>query len=200
MKFIIRTIITVLLVGFSTSLFAQESNLDFKVGIAYPDAPDKVGLDTAIAFNLGLDKYFTIGAETGFGWIKWEDKDAAEMMGEITLAQVEKANAYSLPLLATATIRFADVMSSYGFMPYISGGAGYSWTWYDHPEFEDTFHGFTWQVTGGIIFKPGEGSAINVIIDAGYRGAGIENSDSYELDMSGFIARIGVSFPMGSTD
>lgn len=200
MKYMLKTVLTLMLIISGAALFAQQSSIDFKVGAGYPDAPDKVGLDSAITFNLGLDKYFTIGAEAGFDWVKWEDKDASQRFGSVTLTQVEKANAYSFPVLGIATIRFADALVSYGFMPFISGGAGYSWTRYDHPDFEDTFHGFTWQASGGIFFSPGEGSSINVILEAGYRGAGIENSDNYELDMSGVFGRLGVSFPVGSSD
>lgn len=54
------------------------------------------------------------------------------------------------------TIRLADMMEQYGFMPYITGGAGYSWTWYRNPAFKDRFEGFTWQALGGVQFKLGE--------------------------------------------
>lgn len=196
MKRLASAIFAVMILAFGSALYAQESSIDFKVGAGYPDAPGKVGLDTAVAFNLGLDKYFNLGLEAGFGWIQWEDKDAAATYPNLNITQVEKANLYSFPLLAVASIRFADVESSYGFMPFISGGAGYSWTKYSHPDVSDTFKGFTWQVFGGVVFSPGEGSMMKVIVEAGYRGADIEDADSYQLDMSGAFARLGVSFPL----
>lgn len=200
MKHIVSAIFTAMLLAFTTAVFAQTSSIDLKVGAGYPDAPSKVGFDSAIDLNLGLDKYFNLGLEAGFGWIQWEDNEFAQDAGNMTLTKVEKANLYSFPLLAVASIRFADVESDYGFLPFISGGAGYSWTTYDHPEFSDTFSGFTWQVSAGTVFSPGEGSAMNVILEIGYRGADIENEDSFQLDMSGVFGRIGVSFPLTAAE
>lgn len=181
---------------FSTALFAINSNLQVKAGAQFPDAPDKAGFDSAVTLNLGVDKYFTIGAETGFGWVRWKDKDSDVAAGYVDLNKVEKTNLYSLPALAVATIRFADLMESNGFMPYISAGAGYSWTWYDHPEFHDTFHGFTWQVSGGVQVKLGADSALSLVIEGGYKSAPVENSENLELDMSGAFARAGICFPL----
>ncbi|HQO39499.1 MAG TPA: outer membrane beta-barrel protein [Spirochaetota bacterium] len=200
MKHIVSAIVTAMLLAFSTALFAQASSIDLKAGIGYPDAPSKVGFDGAVAVNFGLDKYFNLGVEGGFGWIQWEDKDASVNYPNLNITQVEKANLYSFPLLAVAQIRFADVESDYGFLPFLAGGAGYSWTVYDHPDVSETFSGFTWQVSAGTVFSPGEGSAMKVMLEIGYRGADIENEDSYQLDMSGVFGRIGVSFPIGNVE
>jgi hypothetical protein len=198
MKHIVSAVFTAMLLALSTAVFAQQSSIDFKVGAGYPDAPGKVGFDSAITVNLGLDKYFNLGVEGGFGWIQWEDKDASVNYPNLNITKVEKANLYSFPLLAVAQIRFADVESDYGFLPFLAGGAGYSWTVYDHPEVSETFSGFTWQVSAGTVFSPGEGSSMKVILEIGYRGADIENEDSYQLDMSGVFGHIGVSFPLSA--
>ena len=196
MKRIASAIIAVMILGFGSALFAQESSIDVKLGAGYPDAPGKVGFDAAVDFNLGLDKFFNLGIETGFSWIQWKDEGFAQQAYDLPLAQVEKANLYSIPVLAIASVRFANVKESYGFMPFISGGAGYSWTFYNHPEFNDTFHGFTWQASAGSVFALGEGSALNVIVEIGYKGAAIQNSDDLELNMSGPFGRLGLSFPL----
>ena len=196
MKRLASAIIAVMILAFGSALYAQESSIDVKLGAGYPDAPGKVGFDSAIAFNLGLDKYFNLGLEAGFSWIQWKDEDGTLEFENMTGVQVEKANLYSFPLLAIASIRFADVESSYGFTPFINGGAGYSWTRYNHPDIKDTFHGFTWQVSAGSVFSLGEGSALDVIIEIGYRGAAVANSDDVELDMSGVFGRLGLSFPL----
>lgn len=197
MKKLICSIIMMTLVAFSTTLFAQDSNITVKAGIAYPDAPDKIGFDSAIGFNYGVDKYFTLGLETGFGWVKWKQKGTSQTIGGVTLTNVDKTNLYSLPLLATATVRLADMMGNYGVMPFATGGIGYSWTWFDKEEVPNkTFHGFTWQAMGGVAIKLGSDSDLQLIIEAGYRGAAVENSKNFELDMSGFVARAGVSFPL----
>lgn len=199
MKKLMYSIITMAFIVAATALYAQDSNFTVKAGASYPDAPDKVGFDSAAAFNLGVDKYFTLGVESGFGWVKWKESGNSTDLGNLNITSVEKTNLYSVPLLATATVRLADMMENYGVMPYITGGAGYSWTWFRHPDIKETFHGFTWQVMGGAAFRLGSDSDLQFVLEAGYRGAAIENSDSFELDMSGFAARAGVSFPLVRT-
>lgn len=198
MKKLIYSIIMMTLVAFSTTLFAQDSNITIKAGMAYPDAPDKVGFDSAIGFNYGIDRYFTLGLETGFGWVKWKQKGTSQTISGVTLSNVDKNNLYSLPLLATATVRLSDMMENYGVMPFATGGVGYSWTWFNTKTENQskTFHGFTWQAMGGAAIKLGYDSDIQFIIEAGYRGAEIENSKNFELNMSGFVARAGVSIPL----
>lgn len=92
----------------------------------------------------------------------------------------------------------------YGFMPYVTGGAGYSWAKFDNPDlpagFDDTFGGFTWQVVGGVSILLGADSNMMLIIEGGWRSAELENSDNVLLDMSGAIVRAGVSFPITSSD
>ncbi|MCL1834478.1 MAG: porin family protein [Leptospirales bacterium] len=195
-----KLFLTLTILAFSTALFAQTTSIHIKGGAQYPSDPDKIGLDSAITFNLGLDKYFTAGVESGFGWIKWKDKgNSIELPGGTPTTQVTKTNLYSLPLLAVATVRLADMMADYGFMPYITGGAGYSWTWYREPGYKSRFDGFTWQAVGGVEIKLGEGSGLALVIEGGYRGAAVENKDKIEVDMSGFIGRVGISVPLGAS-
>jgi len=191
-----KIFLTLAAIVFSTALFAQSTTLHVKGGVQYPSDPDKAGFDSAVTLNLGLDKYFTLGAESGFGWLKWRATTGTWKMG----SEIEKTNLYSLPLLAVATVRLADMMESYGFMPYATAGAGYSWTWYRHTEFKTRVDGFTWQAVGGVEIKFGADSELAFVVEAGYRGATIDNSKNQELDMSGFIGRIGVSIPLVSAD
>ena len=196
-----KIFLTLAAIVFSTALFAQSTTLHVKGGVQYPSDPEKVGFDSALTLNIGLDKYFTLGAETGFGWLKWKDNDGKIPTKAGSLSKVEKSNLYSLPLLAVATVRMADMMENYGFMPYLTGGAGYSWTWFRNSELKDLgiktrFDGFTWQAVAGVEIKFGADSDLAFIIEAGYRGAAVENSQSIELDMSGFIGRVGVSIPL----
>jgi len=194
-----KIFLTLTVIAFSTALFAQSTTVHIKGGVQYPSDPDKLGFDSALTLNLGLDKYFTLGAESGFGWLKWKGKSGSMNLGPVTGTLVEKSNLYSLPLLAVATVRLADMMEDYGFMPYATGGAGYSWTWLRNPDFKTKFDGFTWQVVGGIEIKLGTDSDLAFIIEAGYRNAAIENSNKIELDMSGFIGRVGISIPLVSS-
>jgi len=204
MKLFKRLTLTFVIVATATMLFAQESNINFKVGGQYPDAPNKAGLDTAISVNYGADKYFTIGAEGGFGWVKYKDEGDSTKIDDVALTSVDKTNIYSFPILAVATIRLADLKEQYGFMPFITGGAGWSWAKFDNPDLDDsfdaTFTGFTWQAVGGVAIKLGYDSNMTFTIEAGWRSAELENSDKIMLDMSGFIAHAGVSFPIGYSD
>ncbi len=204
MKLFSRLTLTLVIAAMATALFAQESNINLKLGGQYPDAPNKAGFDSAIDFNFGADKYFTIGAEAGFGWVKWKNEGDSTKIDNVQLTSVDKTNIYSFPLLAVATIRLADMKEQYGFMPYLSGGAGYSWVKFDNPDmptgFDKTFTGFTWQVLGGISFSPGSDSNMMVLIEGGWRSQDVENKDKLQLKMSGPVAHIGVSFPIGGSD
>ena len=195
MKTKILVIITMLV--FSVAGFAENSTLDVKGGIQYPKAPEKVGFDSAVTLNVGVDKYFTIGAETGFGMITWEKKVGESLLGTSTpLEKKTETNLYSLPLLAVAKIRAADMIGEYGFMPYVTGGAGYSWTWYTTPDDTTTFSGFTWEALAGVEVRLGSDSNLALVLEGGYRGAKVKDADDYELNMSGYIGRIGISFPL----
>jgi len=196
----IKLLIAFFMLTFSVSVFAINSTLDIKGGVQYPNAPGKVGLDSAATLNIGVDKYFTIGAESGFGWIQWTDKTSDVSLSKVSGAAVDKTNLYTLPLLAVATIRLADMMETYGFMPYVTGGAGYSWTWYRNPGYKDRFEGFTWQAMGGVKIKLGADSNLAVLLEGGYRYAPVQDSKNFEVKMSGPIARVGISFPIEPTE
>ena len=189
---------------FSVSVFALGSTLEVKGGVQYPSDLEKVGFDSAATLNIGVDKYFTFGAETGFGWLKWKDEAGDVGLGNFTVTESTTNNLYTLPLLAVARIRMADMMESNGFMPYVSGGIGYSWTWYKLPDETYRFSGLTWQGIVGVEVKLGADSNLSLIVEGGYKGATLTNSKDFakdvELDMSGFMGRVGVSFPLEVTE
>ncbi len=196
----IKLLLTTLMLTISVSVFAINSTLDVKGGIQYPTDLEKVGFDSAATLNIGVDKYFTVGLESGFGWIQWKDKAGDVGLGNVTLTEATTNNLYTLPILAVAKVRLADVMESSGFMPYISGGIGYSWTWYNLPEDTYLFSGLTWQGLVGVELKLGADSNVSFVIEGGYKGANLTNSKDFskdvELKMSGYVARVGVSFPI----
>jgi len=190
-----KLLVTLAILAFSVSAFAINSTLDVKGGVQYPTDVEKAGFDSAVSLNIGVDKYFTIGAETGFGWISWEDKIGDVGLGNVTLTENTQTDLYTLPILAVAKIRMADMMETYGFMPYVTGGIGYSWTWYKLPQDTYRFGGLTWQTLAGIEVKLGADSNLAFLIEGGYRGAKVKD-DNYTLDMSGFVGRVGVTFPI----
>ena len=191
---------------FSSALFAVE--LDLKGGAMHPTPPNKFGLDTALAFNYDLNQYFLIGAEAGCGWVSWAGmgtgishpyKDAYEP----TFYRSHSADVYYVPALLTLTaeVQYAELI------PYISGGAGYGWAWYrgytannvtnNDDKVKDKFSGFTWQILGGIKWK--FKSSVLFITEMGFRRARTDNSRNVILDMTGWMGRVGICIPFGST-
>ncbi|MCP4137839.1 MAG: porin family protein [bacterium] len=206
MKKFTTVLASLALLFMASSVFAfgaAESNIDLKAGIAYPasgdNSPGKVGFDSALSLNIGLDKYFALGVESGFGWLSWKNSVGTDPFSTVTLSQVTTTNAYTVPALLNARVRF-DQRDMYGIMPYIAVGAGYSWTFFSRDSGTRTFHGFTWQAMAGCAFRIGEDSNMEILAEAGYRGAAVTDSGSYELDMSGLIAHVGVRFPLGGGD
>lgn len=195
MKKIITIVSSIMLLISASFIYAAESNFDIKAGISYPSGPEKVGLDSSISFNIGLDKFFALGIEGGFNWVSWEETSGSIEYGPVPLTQTEKINAYSLPVLLNARLRY-DIRDQYGILPFIAAGAGYSWTFFRMTDSNRDFSGFTWQVMGGIAFRLGEGSNMELLIEAGYRGAKVSDENDYELNMSGFVAHAGVRFPI----
>jgi len=194
-----KLLVTLAILAFSVSAFAIDYTLDVKGGAQRPTDVKKTGFDSAAILNIGVDKYFTVGPEVGFGWINWEQKTGSVVIGNQTLTKNSEINLYSLPVLGVAKIRLADMMESYGFMPYITGGAGYSWTWYKLPSYTHRFGGFTWQAMGGVEVKLGSDSNLALLVEGGYRGAKVKH-DGLTLKMSGPVGRVGISFPLGGNE
>ena len=111
------------------------------------------------------------------------------------------------PVLAGAKIKIADAKESIGIVPYLTVGAGYTWMNYSYetPAYTDTsaashakdsgsnyYKGFTWMALAGFTYQFPD-TNMSMVLEAGYRGAKLKKGD-YEVDMSGIVANIGVSF------
>ncbi len=204
----IKLLITSLAVVFTINgAYALDSNLDFRLGVGYPYVVNMAALDAGINFDLGLDKYFALSFETGFNWVNMKTYRGT---GSFTNpASVTLSDAYSVPLLVNAKVRF-DFRDSIGIMPYVLIGAGYGWTFHSSGAaigslHTDTYGGFTWQVVAGIAIKLGNDSNINLIFDLGYRGSVVylysaAATPTNALDMSSVSAHIGVSFPLSGKE
>jgi len=205
MKKLITLFACFLLMFSVTALRAQDTNLGISLGISYPADPEALAFDSALSLTFGVNKFFGIGVEGGFNWVK-KDIDAGEdTFEDFTATQAATINYYSIPVLAKAVLTIP--VGEYGeapVLPIISGGAGYSWTIFDGLSESYTFSGFTWQVMGGVLLNLGEGAGgMKILIEAGYRGTYITddiNGTEYELDMAGFVARAGLSFPLSGGD
>lgn len=198
----ITTILASLTLLFSVSAAsAQQSNLGFGLGISYPDAPDTVAFDSSLFFDYSVNKFFAIGVESGFGWIKKDLKSGDKAFEDFNAPEAASINYYSIPLLAVITISIPIGEYDSPLVPYISGGAGYSWTIFDGMDDNYTFSGFTWQAVVGFNYDLGyEANGMKIFLEAGWRGTDIEDDiegHTYELEMSGLIAHIGASFALG---
>jgi outer membrane protein W len=197
----IKVVIASMAVFFAiTGAYAIDSNFDIRAGVGYPYAAvDMPAFDAGINFDLGLDKYFALSFETGFNWVNMKAYKGSGSGTFASNASVVLNDAYSVPLLVNAKVRF-DMRESIGIMPYIMVGAGYAWTFHSTSSRTDTYGGFTWQGLAGIAVKLGSDSNINLIIDVGYRGSlvylytsGSATTDA--VNMSSVFAHVGVSFP-----
>lgn len=185
-----------------TEAGAQSVSAGFGLGASYPKAPDTVAFDSSVFVDFGINKYFALGIESGFGWIRRSSGDKVDLDG-VSLTLTKSSNFYSFPLLGTMTVYIPVGEYESAFTPYISGGAGYSWTTLSG-DMHETFHGFTWQAVLGVNFNLGsDANGMIVFLEGGYRGTMIEaniNSKSYELDMSAPFIKLGLSFPLSSGD
>ena len=206
MKKLTLCVIFLLAITAGTAMAQEDSgagysgpDVNLRLGIQYPDAPERVGLDCALGLNYWINPYFAVGADTGFGWITKEYGKGAMVPagGGIPLMKSDTLNIFSLPVLAKLTI---GIPIAEGILPYISGGAGYSWQFYRFPGYNDIYHGFTWEVVAGSSVSLGEAAnGMEVMAEVGYRGTNTKNGSDYELDMSGFIAHLGVRFPLAGS-
>ncbi|PKL41131.1 MAG: hypothetical protein CVV44_00400 [Spirochaetae bacterium HGW-Spirochaetae-1] len=184
---------------------AQGVDVGMGLGISYPDEPDQVAFDSSFFADYNVNQYFSIGLETGFGWVKKDIDGPETSFGGLALQSGDSINYYTIPLLAVITINI-PLGEEVPVVPFLSGGVGYSWTIYDPPSSIDwTFSGLTWQVMGGASYNLGENAnGMKVFLEVGYRGTDIKKEFSghdYELEMSGVIAHIGVAFPLsGGSD
>jgi hypothetical protein len=193
--------------------FAIEKDIQGKIGTGYATDPDKFGLDVVFQNNWTLDPYFILGPEVGFFWVKWSRKIGTKDAGGVTVDVKADTNAYDIPVFMNATLRLPNLKKAIYITPYATLGLGYSFMllYYSRPTFIDNsqvpartyekdtltklFTGFTWQFVAGAGFQP-EGSKVEFLGEAGYRNATLK-SGSLELDMSGFMFRLGVKYPLG---
>jgi len=204
-----------LLLMAATPLLAVEKELQGRIGAGYATDPSRFGLDLAFQHTWKLDPYFVMGPEVGFFWIQWDRKIGTEGVGAARVDVKADTNSYVLPVFMNAQLRL-PVMKKYIYVePFLTVGLGWGVMilHYSQPSFEDTsqtpnkqyddesitkfFHGFSWQLIFGAAFQP-DGSKVGFLGELGYRGMKLEY-DNTEVDMSGFMIRLGVRYPFGTS-
>ena len=185
---------------------AQVPEIGISLGVSYPTDPDKVGFDSAFKFNFNLNRMLSIGVESGFGWVH-SKKGFSVKEEDLTYRVVDEINFYSVPVLGGFTFNFP--FGDYSPLSFfVSGAAGYSWTFYRGNQ-SHTFQGFTWQALAGLAYSYGEDYGnMKLFCEIGYRGTMVKSdievlpgtTKNLELNMSAPFIRVGVGFPLGSSD
>jgi len=180
------------------NVFTNPSDNEFsgKLGTGYAKDPEKFGLDLSLNYIYNLDPVFVFGFEGDFFWVKWNNKlGDVNAGGAVNGALTASTDLYTFPFFANAQIRLPFLREKLYIMPSVTVGLGYAFMILDYAsdtENEtDLYTGFAWQVLGSASYKIFQNSAVDFVLDFGYRGLTLEK-DRIEIDMSGIITRIGV--------
>ncbi len=184
------------------NVFTNPSDNEFigKLGTGYAANPGKFGLDLSLNYIYNLDPVFVFGLEGDFFWIKWSNKlGDVKAVGAADGSLKAETNLYTFPLFANAQVRLPFLKSKIYVEPSLTVGLGYCFMIAeykaDNVSETDFYSGFAWQVFGSASYKIYQNSAVDFVLDLGYRGMK-PDKDSIEIDMSGFITRIGVRLYM----
>lgn len=215
MKKLYCIVLILIMVYSAAEVFAADTGLDGKLGTSYATDPAKFGMDLSLQYNWLLDPFFVMGVESGLYWVQWsrkvgEDEVTPALSGDLKA----DTNAFYIPIMLDAQVRLPNLRKKLVIAPYITIGIGYpvmitrfSQPAYtdensvDHPEENKTkfFSGFAWQIVAGAGYKPSDQSKVEFLGEFGYRNAQLKNEDNIEIDMSGFMIRIGVRYPFGGS-
>lgn len=181
-----------------TNVFVNPSDNEFigKIGTGYAADPEQFGLDLSFNYIYNLDPYFVVGLETDFFWVSWESKLGDVTAGGGTNASLKaETNMFTFPVFANAQLRLPFLRQKIYFEPFITVGLGYSFMILDYTSEEedgtDFFSGFAWQVLFTAAYRLPQGSAVDFLLDLGYRGMEPQK-DNVEINMSGPVIRLGV--------
>ncbi|HEY1405857.1 MAG TPA: outer membrane beta-barrel protein [Spirochaetota bacterium] len=214
MKRLTLVITALIAISAISAAHAQEFIFDAKAGVARAKDPAKLGFNANIETGVGVNPYLALLVIPGFTWFSW-DKGTGITKTEGPIQSELKANidAYCYPVFGAAKIRIPDLKESIGIEPYVTVGAGYMWMRYKYssPAYTDTsgtahpsssisstYKGFAWQAVAGFGYKLPD-TSMSLILEGGYRGAKLKKN-SFEVDMSGFIASAGVSFSLSGNN
>lgn len=184
------------------NVFTNPSDNEFigKIGAGYAKDPGEFGLDVSLNYIYNLDPVFVFGLEADFFWVSWSNKLGDIEAGGGTDASLKaETNLYTFPLFANAQVRFPFLRNKIYVEPSLTVGLGYAFMILDYTsdtdDGNDLYTGFAWQVYGSVARKLHENSAVDFVLDLGYRSIK-PDKDNIEVDMSGVIARIGVRLYM----
>lgn len=180
------------------NVFTNPSDNEFigKLGTGYASGPGKFGLDLSLNYIYNLDPVFVFGLEGDFYWIKWNNKLGDVNAGGSANGSLKaETNLYTFPVFANAQVRLPFLRSKIYIEPSVTVGLGYCFMILDYSSSTnsgtDFYSGFAWQFFGSASYKIYQNSAVDFILDLGYRGMK-PDKESVEINMSGMFTRLGV--------
>jgi hypothetical protein len=167
-----------------------------KLGTGYASDPGKFGLDISLNYIYNIDPVFVFGLEADFFWIKWQNElQDVNAGGSANGTLTAETNLYTVPFFANAQIRLPFLKEKIHVEPAITIGLGYCFMVLDYTSDSesdtDIYGGFAWQTFASLYYKIFEKSAVDFVLDLGYRDLS-PKKDRVEIDMSGVFTRIGV--------
>lgn len=179
------------------NVFTNPSDNEFigKLGTSYASKPGKFGMDLSLNYIYNIDPVFVFGLEGDFFWIKWKTKVGEVNKGAANGALTADTDLFTFPLFANAQIRFPFLREKIYVEPSVTVGLGYCLMVLDYSTISksetDFYGGFAWQFFGSVSYKMYQNSAVDFVLDLGYRSLAPEKNN-VQFDMSGIIARLGV--------
>lgn len=198
--YIILTLIftSCILYAENTAADKPSSSREFigKLGLGYANDPGKSGLDLSLNYIFNIDPVFVFGFEGDFFWINWKNKlGDVNAGGSANGSLTAETNLYTVPFFANAQVRLPFLKEKIYVEPSLTVGLGYSFMVLDYTSDADSgtdfYRGFAWQTYASFYYKIFQKSAVDFVLDLGYRNFSPEKG-RIEIDMSGVFARIGV--------
>ena len=203
-----KLILIVIILTISIPLFAQEqekiivpreknvfvnpSDNEFlwKVGPSYALGPSRFGLDVSFNYMYNLDPVFVFGFEGDLFWIT-----RAKKLGEADnfpgAESKDKTDLYAIPLFFNSQVRLPFLRNKIYVERAFTVGLGYAFMLYRRPGVTHLYTGLALQGFASVYYKIFDGSAVDFVLDIGYRRLPLSRK-GIEIDMSGFITRVGV--------
>ena len=201
-----RLILTAIIITISTVLFAQEQNRKvntsdkefmLKIGTSYASDPSKFGLDVSFNYIYSIDPVFVFGFEGDFFWTNWKSSLEDINVGDSAASKIAKTDLYTFPLFANAQVRLPFLRNKIHIEPALTIGLGYAIMFLNYSTDDDNgtkfYKGIALQGFASAYYKAFDRSAVDFVLDLGYRKLDL-NKGKVGIDMSGFIARLGVKF------
>ena len=209
-------ILTAIIISISATLFAQgyedyktevpqrnvyvnpsKNEFMLKVGTGYAKDPGKFGLDVSLNYIYNIDPVFVFGFEGDFFWINWKSKLQDINIQGAGGSVNAKTDLYTIPLFANAQVRLPFLRNKIYVEPAFTIGIGYAFMILDYSSDDNNgtklYSGLALQGFASAYYKMLRESAVDFVLDLGYRRLPLDKGKT-RIDMSGFIARLGVKF------